>query len=509
MMICSRKEMMSPFSVLSSIALFILFLSSCTKLDSTSLGGDFIPGSDKLITDTMTISVSTTSIIENDTTIIDKGALHALGYVNDPMFGSTTGSVYFQMLPALYPFSYPVKSDSLFLDSLVLSLDYNFSYGDTNALSKVSVYKINDVNFKPAKRYLVSEIPNFSVANFLGSQTFSSSQLRKGYKLNYKTDSVFNQLRIKLDDALGLSILKENTETGFFRNDTAFKAFLNGLVVVPDSLTSGNALHYFTLNSSNSRLNLYFRYRKRDGGLDTTFTSFPFVADTIRSASGNKIHRNYSGSTALPVLNSNSPSSLAYLQTAPGTGVNIKVPQLSSLIGKSYLIHRAELVVRQIYQGPVLLENQLVQPYLHLFTQAGDGKNTSIPFDSINYLTPSNFDFIRNVVQANIVLDYSGGIPSYFTDASGNRVAEYRHNITRYVQNLITGKTELRDFKLEAPYYANFKLSGGFSNNITGGVAASSQFLSPINPVAYGRLQAGGGSHPQYPMVVRIYYSKQ
>jgi Domain of unknown function (DUF4270) len=245
MMICSRKEMMSPFSVLSSIVLFIFILSSCTKLDSTSLGGDFIPGSDRLITDTIIVPVSTTSFVENDTTIIDKSDLHILGFVNDPMFGTTTGSVYFQMLPVLYPFSYPVNSDSLFLDSLVLSLNYNFSYGDTNALSKVNVYRIEDLNFKPAKRYLVSEpTPAFSGANFLGSQTFSSASLRKGYKLSYKTDSVFNQLRIKLPDALGLAILKENTTTGFLRNDSAFKAFLNGLIVVPDSLSSGNALHY-------------------------------------------------------------------------------------------------------------------------------------------------------------------------------------------------------------------------------------------------------------------------
>jgi hypothetical protein len=192
------------------------------------------------------------------------------------------------------------------------------------------------------------------------------------------------------------------------------------------------------------------------------------------------------------------------LQTAPGTGVSIKTPQLATLIGKSYVIHRAELVVRQIFQGPVSLENQLVQPFLHLFAKAPDGKNRTIPYDSSSYFEPSGFDFVRNVFQANLLLNYTGGVPTFFINSSGNRVAEYRHNITRYVQNLITGKTQLFDLKLEAPYFANFRPEGNLPNNVTGNIQGN-----PINPIAYGRLQAGGGSHPQYPMVVRIYYSKQ
>ena len=64
---CSRKEMTRLFSLIGFAAFLILTSISCTKLDSTTLGGDFIPGSDRLITDTTTISVTTTSTIINDT----------------------------------------------------------------------------------------------------------------------------------------------------------------------------------------------------------------------------------------------------------------------------------------------------------------------------------------------------------------------------------------------------------------------------------------------------------
>ncbi|WP_407521431.1 DUF4270 family protein [Lacibacter sp. MH-610] len=501
MMHCFSKEMLNRFSFLSILIIVVFAINSCTKLDSTTLGGDLIPGSDRLATDTLMVPVTTTSFIENDTTIIDKTVQHVLGYVNDPMFGTTTAAMYFQMLPTIYPFSYPVGKDSLFLDSLVLSLSYNGAYGDTTASTTINAYRITDPNFKPARRYRVSESVQFSPADFLGSTTVKPTQIRRGYKLAFKGDSVFNQLRIRLDDALGTALLKESTTTGFLRNDSAFKAYLNGIALVADSTTSGSVLNYFLLNHPNSRLNLYYRYRKTDGTLDTTGTVFTFVPDTIRSASANKIHRNYNGSTAQPVLLSSSPNSLAYLQTAPGTAVTVKAPGINTVAGKNYIIHRAELVVRQVYAGPLSIENAFVQPNLHLYTVGADGKNAPIPFDSASYYIPSSFDFNRNVFAHNILETYTGGEPNFFNDASGNRVGEYRMNITRFIQNIANGKATLRDFRLAAPYFAQFRAPENFTFNVSSSVS--------INPISYGRLQVGGGSHPQYPMFVRIYYSKQ
>jgi hypothetical protein len=498
MMICSRKEMTRIVSLIGFTSFVILFLNSCTKLDSTSLGGDFIPGSDRLITDTTTVPVTTTSFIINDTNYIDKRENQVAGYINDPMFGTTTGSMFFQMLPPLYPFSYPVAKDSLFYDSAVLSIQYNFTYGDTNAITKLNLYKITDPSFNPKRRYGYNEGINFSPGDFLGTATFKAPDLRQGRKLAFKTDSVFNQLRIRLSDAFGQALLQEDNITGALRNDTAFKAFFNGFALVPDSTTSGNALHYFSLSNFNTRINLYYRHRKRDGGLDTVVANFINVPDTIRSAGANKLYRNYSGGSALPVLTSNTASSLAYVQAGPGTGVRIKAPGITNLIGRNYVVHRAELIVRQVYQGPLAVENTLVPPIVHLFTVGVDGKNATIPVDSSAYFAVQSFDFARNIFLSSIDVTAAGGIPSYTTDAGGNRVAEYRIPITRYVQNILNGKAVLRDFVLEAPYFASF---GNTDFNISS--------FDPINPVAYGRLQAGGGSHPTYPMVVRIYYSKQ
>lgn len=488
-----RRNLLFSFPVL-----LILIVSGCTKLERTTLGSDLLPGADRLITDTMELPVETTSFIENDSTKVGKADQHILGFINDPLFGTTTAAMYFQMLPTSYPFSpYPVAKDSLFLDSLVLSLAFAGTYGDTNALTKVNVYKITDNTFRPGKLYRVSEGVNFSTADFLGTTQVTSRRLRTGYKAAYKTDTIFNQFRIRLSDVFARDLLDQDNVTKAFRTDSIFKDYLRGLAVIADSTVSGNAIHYFLLNSTESRLNLYYRYKKRDGGGDSsTVTRFTFVADTIRSANANKIHRNYTGSIAAPTLTSGLPSSLAYIQTAPGTSVKIKVPSLDTLSNKLYIIHRAELVTRQIYQGPLAIENILLQPQLHLYTYTADGKIASIPYDSASYYVNSfSIDFIRNVSLYNINTQYTGGTPSFFNDASSNRVAEYKMNITSYVQNIVNGKTTRRDFKLSAPYFADF--SGGISSSTS------------INPIAFGRVQLGGGSHPQYRTFVRIYYSKQ
>ncbi len=497
------------------ISFFILAaVTSCTKLDRTSLGGDLLPGSDRLITDTMLLAVTANSFIENDTTVVNKGDQHTVGYINDPMFGTTTAAAYLQFLPSFYPL-YPKVKDSLVLDSVVLSLRFTGTYGDTNAVSKVNVYQITDNTFKPKNRYRTNEAPNFNNTNLLGSKTFFPKDLRKPYNFQRHKDTftVTNQLRIKLDSLFGRSILDQNIVSVFGgTGDSVFRLFLNGIAIVPDSIIGGNAINYFNLTDTATKISLYYRVKRPTAGqFDTTvstliFANEPNLSDPLSeklSANANKIHRNFSAGTAYPFLTSGLPANLIYVGTAPGTSARIKVPGLDTIKNKPYIIHRAELVARQVYQGPLSIENTLVPPFLHMFTYTASGKIASIPYDSaVYYLNLNTFDAIRNVnlyaIRSDVTgspLKYTGGEPSYFRDASNNLAVEYKMNITSFVQNIVNGRTLPREFKLSAPFYADF--SGGIST------------LEVVNPVAYGRVQLGGGSHPQQRMFVRIYYSKQ
>jgi len=86
---------------------------------------------------------------------------------------------------------------------------------------------------------------------------------------------------------------------GALQNDSIFKAFLNGFALVPDSTTSGNSINYFSMTGAETRLNLYYRYKKRDGsGNDTTVTRFNYVEDTYRNENDQKINANLNGKDA-------------------------------------------------------------------------------------------------------------------------------------------------------------------------------------------------------------------
>ncbi len=460
------------------------FIFSCNKLDKTGIGSELIPGTDKLNTDTLYLNVETElrtlDSVNLDSTSIQKNEVHAIGYINDPHFGQTTAATYFQTLPLGYPLRFPVSKDSLFLDSLVLSLAYAGTYGDTNILSIFDVYKVADTGFSYSKNYKLFESPQISTSEKLGSsKPFSKKDI----------NATPNQLRIRLDAAggieLGEALLEQNDITGAFRNDSAFKSFLNGFALIPDSTTGGaGALHYFSLIAPGTRLELFYRIRKPDGKLDSTVAFFPFSADLNRSANANKIHRTISSGNF-------NDSQYAYVMTAPGISTNVRIKGLDTLVGKPYIIHRAELIASQAEDNTA--SAVFLPPVTHLYCINETGQQTAIPYDSVFYLNRVNFDFRRNLFLNAVSQEYCGGNPVFRT-VNNQRFAEYRYNVSRYIQNVLNKNIRPTKFRISAPYNAEF--SGG------------SISLFPLNPLAAGRVKLFGGSHPTKPMRLLIYYSK-
>ncbi|MFN5334773.1 MAG: DUF4270 family protein [Bacteroidota bacterium] len=482
----------SLYQALKTLPLSILIfplIFSCNKLETTTIGNDLIPGSDKLITDTLYLNIETRqSNLDSanlDTTSIQRNEGICIGAVDDELFGKTTASAYFQVLPASLPFSFPVSKDSITLDSIVLAITYAGTYGDTNALSKVEVFRVADPGFLPNKKYRINESPAFSFAGKLGEASFTPSQLKLGYKLQYKNDTTFNQLRIRLNNQLGTELLNENNITGAFKNDTTFRDFLNGFAVVPDSTLSGKgALHYYSLNVTTSNLQLFYRYKKRTGGDDTTVAFFPFETFSAKTALANKIHRTIPASLSSDVDH-------IHIMTAPGISAYLNIKGLDTLKGKPYVVHRAEIIAEEADGANV--STILTPPVTHLFSINNSGRQSTIPYDSSFYFNRVSFDFNRNLFLNSITQSYCGGLPGAVT-VNNRKLTVYRYNVTRYVQNVINGNTQTRVLKIAAPYFAEFA-----GDNIS---------IAPLNAVAAGRVKLKGGSHPTKPMRLIIYYSK-
>ncbi|MBD0331289.1 MAG: DUF4270 family protein [Chitinophagaceae bacterium] len=461
---------------------FLLLFLSCTRInEATELGSDLIPAVDNITTFDTTLDVETyneTFSSINDSTRSTLTNEQFLGYIgNDPLFGKTTASMFFELKPGAFKFTFPFKKDSLIaLDSVVLVLSYRETYGDSTVPQSVSVSELSQLNkFNYDSAYLLTG-NNFQLSSQLGTTTFTPNQL---------DDSVFlfreksrNQLRIRLDDAFGERLLNYDT-TNAYASDSAFKSNFAGFAVIPSNM--GNAIMGFALADTNTKLALYYRFTK-NGKADTSVTYF---RATRISASANDINRDYSGSEVEGYLGGATQDNLLFLQNSPGIFARLRVPALSNLSNR--IVHRAELIVQQVYDP----SDALFPPPAYLFVDAYDTTKN-------NYRTlPFTFQFEPNGNINTLVLGMS---PMRATDAFGNSVAIWRLNLTRYVQHVVNRTTPNYELRLSAPFLVNDYFQNGTFDQ---------RRVISINPTyAKGRVRLGGGSHPTQKLQLRIIYSR-
>ncbi|MBK7885609.1 MAG: DUF4270 family protein [Chitinophagaceae bacterium] len=498
--------MQRRFLYIVSIIVFscCFFIVSCNKLDTTDIGSDLIPVVDNVNTfDTVLTVVSAQELFE-DTTRIGRSEDHVLGRIsNDPLFGTTDANIYVQLKPTFYPYYFGSANDTINpqldpktgFDSVVLCLNYRGFWGDSTIPQQITVKEVVDEDFRDS--VLVTKKLSYkpTTGATLGSTIIDIRDLPKWQTFSGRKDSVRNQIRIKLSNAFANSIFNSDTTApgGNFRTDSLFRKFLNGFAIEAGNM--GNAIMYSNLADSTTKLEVYYR-KKNKAGIDTTYSSFklnttPNGFNGNFSATANNVTRNRVG---FPISNPG-PDEI-YLQTTPGTYANLSIPTLSTFGNR--IIHRAELIIEQVPTDPLFDKVFSVPDYLYLDlrdTPAIPEKWKPIYFDldpGTNY-NPDNasFFFPANGVDFN----YFGGFARNKTDQFSNAIKYYNVNITRYVQKIITTNIPNYSFRLFSPYSITYPQynSGEFRYR---------------NSLSFGRVKVGGGSHANYPMRLRIIYSK-
>jgi len=468
------------------ITSIVVLFSACKKINSsTELGTGLIPGVDNITTFDTIINVQAfndTFGILNDSTRFSYTDEAFLGRINsDPIFGKTDATLFFQLKPGINKFSFANKSDSLFLDSVVLILDHHDSYGDTTVSQTVNVYELDQSNtFNPDSVYLVRE-NNFTYSNLLGAKTFSPATL--GDSVFAFTDTTKNQLRIKLNNLFGIRLLNYDS-SGAYSTDSAFNTYFKGFAL--QSMNTGNAVMGFDLNGANTKLAIYYRYYQ--GGVSNIDTTVSYFTFTSFSASANYVKRDYSGTPVATAAKGTTPAPFVYIQNTPGTFAVIKIPGLAGLNNR--VIHRAELITEQAYDP-----SDITFPVpTYLFLDAYDptiSKYRTIPYDFT--LDPSS---------GSTNLGSFGAFPVNAIDGSANPIKVWHFNITRYVQHLLTsGQPPLYDFRLYSPF--NTQVQYGLPTEATGLVNI------PVNPtMVKGRVRLAGATPSSQHMRLRIVYSK-
>jgi hypothetical protein len=491
------KKRYPGLTFIAIVTIIAIIFSSCKKINaSTDLGGGLIPPVDNITTFDTSLTVQAfndTFGLATDSLGLLKNDEHFLGRINnDAFFGTTNAKLYLELKPSSYPFTFLNRSDSLVIDSVVLMLDYTGTYGDTNTVQTINVNEMPQSGsdyFKSDSNYRIRQNNFPTVSTLLGFKTFAPKSLRDSVKA-FGGDTTANQLRIKLDNSFGTRLLNydtiSNSINGAYASDSAFKSKFRGFAL--QSVGSGNALMGFNLAGVNTKLGVSYKYHKNNPvKYDTTVAYFTFGS---LSASANYVKRDYSGTPALVTFNGTvTPDPVVYIQATPGTFATIKIPDLATLSNR--VIHRAELVMEQIYDGsdtvfpaPNFLYLDAIDPSI-----ASGPKFRTIPID-VGFISSNELN-----------LTSFGVVPVFSTDAAGNKIRTWHFNVSRYVQHILTHTQSLYDLRLFAPVYIAEQL----------GTPPGTDQLTPVNintTIARGRVRLGGGSHPTQKMRLRIIYSK-
>jgi Domain of unknown function (DUF4270) len=492
------KKRYIAFSFIAIITMVAILFSGCKKLnESTDLGGGLIPPVDNINTFDTSISVLT----YNDTLkfMYDSARLGTadeffLGKINsDPFFGKTDARIFLELKPASYPNVFTNSYDSLFIDSVVLVLDFVENYGDSVTPQNINVYEVDQAsNFTPDSAYLI-RTNNITYSNLLGSKSVIPQTLKDSVKVFGDTTS--HQLRIKLNNSFGQRLLNYDTSsnaiTGAYANDSVFRSKFKGFAL--QSMSSGNSIMGFDLVSGGTKLAVYYKYWNKFPNIDTTVTYFTFNSGTlgVSSAAANYVIRDYSGTPAQATWdNLTVADNILYLQNTPGTYASIKIPDLTLVNNR--VIHRAELYMEQIYD---ISDSMFSSPnFLYL-----DAVDPSIASDPKMFRTiPYDLRFTQD---GSIDYGAFGVAPVTATDLLGNKIRTWKFNITRYVQHILTNTQSLYEFRLFPAFrfYEQFGIPPG----------TDIPTIISINPsIAKGRIRLGGGNHPTQRMKLRLIYSK-
>jgi len=445
----------------------LIFSLSCKKVNqATELGDNLVPAVDNVHTFEVALNAVTKNALFNDTTLVGYYDYVTLGDFNDPEFGHTHANADFTITPSAFG-SYPfVGQDSLAIDSVVLSLSFHDAYGDTltNGIQTLRVFEIDpSAGFGDTLYKFSDPASDFAtIGSELGSATFAIQHVKDTIHLvrGKDTSTVQNVVRIRLDNSFGDRLASYDTTNGY-KNDSLFRSLFSGFSIKADP--TGNALSYFNLaDVTNTKLTVYFRHKS-----DTL--SFDYYHVNLRGQS-NYVNRE-NGGNYLAYLNSGAGDQV-YLQSAPGSYVNINIPSLSTLGNKT--IHRAEIVAVKI---PSMADNIFTPPNQFML----DRKNSNTP-DTIFML------------DKDLVVDGSG--LAAFSAFGGKLLPDntVRFNVSRYVQDVITKHIANDTLRMYAPLRTR-------AYNVT-----YKTFLDiPVNSeIAKGRMVLGGGSYADSTMRLRL-----
>lgn len=377
-----------------------LGLASCEK--DSHVGNDLTPGSLGLITtDTITVIAETEPGEPFVATNLSK---NYLGYLNDPLFGETRGSVFSQfMLADTVTFSSPAA------DSIVLYLPYTSLYGDITTSQRVRILELTASLPSDSSKSDYSEAGKVDTTNILADHIF-----------NIPASSAAT-VRIPLDQSLAARFISAPASSLI---PSAWTSYFKGLFIqsVDQNFTSAKGA-LLNINMDGAQLILYYK----ENGVKKELS--------IKGASAvriNQIIHNTNGSVASNHFNDSTTDSL-YIGGLGLTRVKLRFPYIDELNklnprGSTVTINKAELKFDQVYTGSTLFaEAREVSSYsLKADGSSGEGISSDLRTNDSYSLSVGTLvrDAIKDIKEDGLVLKVkeNESIPHRLLIRGGNNI---------------------------------------------------------------------------------------
>jgi len=336
------------------VYLVLLFFSACDEPDEIGM---------ELIEETDTVNVIDFDLaaytVPGDTVPTNYTERNLLGFINDPVFGSTKACIFTEF--RLRETNLDLGEDPI-LDSVVLELYYSDYYGNYTTRQNVKVYELAE-NFPEQETFY----SNFEISHMTEPIADTLVRPMPTDSVEVGEDMYPPHMRIRLSkDDIGQKLI-EGSGTEHFVDNEAFLDYFKGIHITVDELEpeEDGAILYFSLVRSgdlvsHSQIKLYYHFEG-----DTVSTTERFPIDDFAKRATNIDHYDYENAHEYlkkQVIDNETSygDSLLFLQSMGGAEVFIDFPKLDSLAKEDVFVNSAELVV------PVNAEDEF---YSDLFPQ--------------------------------------------------------------------------------------------------------------------------------------------
>lgn len=399
-----------PLNGVALLLCAVLLAYGCRKPE-TDLGLDLLPGDPLgVVIDTSTLHAFTFA----DTAVRTSGLTrNLLGSYLDQEFGLVKAGFVAQLRLSTNNVGGGQDNSGLVADSIVLALAFdgvNYAYGNLDP-QVVQVFEL-DTLLSIDSTYHTDDVPPVIPVDLCANRGGRIvPRPFNGPVIN--GDTLLPQLRIRLADELAQRITLA-FGSPYLADNTAFLSFFNGIHVRVDNGPQSpfqQGILYLSLLNGASKATLY--YHDNNSNPDQLRTlDLQINTNSVRYTLAEHDH----SQAIIPGLeqalaDTNAPAQRTYVQTLGALRTAVRFPHLMEYAGQDRILAKAELVV------PLAGTNNGLQPppsQLFIFRKDDNGADAFLP------------DQLTGLASIGGLLNPSA--------------REYRFNVTRYVQDVLSGE---------------------------------------------------------------------